>query len=90
VAEFNVVLRRSGRKIRVPQDQSVLETLDDAGIRVNSMCHNGLCGTCQTRVLSGDVDHRDSFLTDDERAGNQFMMLCVSRAVDGTDIVLDL
>ncbi|MCX8559432.1 2Fe-2S iron-sulfur cluster binding domain-containing protein [Mycolicibacterium mucogenicum] len=90
MAAFNVVLRRSGRKILVPQDQSVLEVLDRAGIRVDSMCHNGLCGTCQTRVVSGHVDHRDSFLTDDERAAGQFMMLCVSRAVDGTDIVLDL
>ncbi|WP_285032835.1 2Fe-2S iron-sulfur cluster binding domain-containing protein [Mycolicibacterium sp. lyk4-40-TYG-92] len=90
MAAFNVVLRRSGQKILVPQDQSVLEVLDHAGIRVDSMCHNGLCGTCQTRVVSGHVDHRDSFLTDDERAAGQFMMLCVSRAVDGTDIVLDL
>lgn len=90
MAAFNVVLRRSGWIVRVPQDQSVLETLDDAGIRVDSMCHNGLCGTCQTRVVSGHVDHRDSFLTDEERAGNQFMMLCVSRAVNGADIELDL
>ncbi|MUL75600.1 2Fe-2S iron-sulfur cluster binding domain-containing protein [Mycolicibacterium sp. CBMA 226] len=90
MAAFNVVLRRSGRVVRVPPDESVLEALLGAGVRVDSMCHNGLCGTCQTRVVSGHVDHRDSFLTDEERTGNQFMMLCVSRAVDGSDIVLDL
>jgi ferredoxin len=54
------------------------------------MCHNGLCGTCQTRVLCGDIDHRDSFLTDEERVAGRFMMLCVSRGVDGAEIVLDL
>lgn len=89
MAAFDVVLRRTGRTIRVPCDQSVLEALVDAGVRVDSMCHSGLCGTCQTRVLSGDVDHRDSFLTDEERAENNFMMLCVSRAMNA-DIVLDL
>ena len=86
---FDVVLHRTGRVVRVPHDQSVLEALLAAGARVDSMCHNGLCGTCQTRVLSGDIDHCDTFLTDEERAGNRFMMLCVSRAVSAA-IVLDL
>lgn len=86
---FDVVLHRTGRVVRVPHDQSVLEALLAAGVRVDSMCHNGLCGTCQTRVLSGEVDHRDSFLTDEERAASQFMMPCVSRAVSAA-IVLDL
>lgn len=87
---FSVHLYRSGRVIRVPRDQSVLEALLGAGVPVNSMCCNGLCGTCQTRVQSGDIDHRDSFLTNAERARNQYMMICVSRSVGGADIVLDL
>ncbi|BBZ55446.1 MULTISPECIES: 2Fe-2S iron-sulfur cluster-binding protein [Mycolicibacterium] len=87
---FDVVLCRTGRTIHVAQDESVLEALLAAGVRVDSMCHNGLCGTCQTRVLSGDIDHRDSFLSDEERAAGRFMMPCVSRAVGGADIVLDL
>ena len=54
-----------------------------------SSCRTGTCGTCETPVLGGSVDHRDSILTDDEQAANETMMICVSRA-RGASLVLDL
>jgi ferredoxin len=90
VDAFSVHLHRTGRTIRVRSDQTVLDALLGAGVPVESMCRNGLCGTCQTRVLSGDIDHRDSFLTDEQHATNQYMIVCVSGSVGGAGIVLDL
>ncbi|MUM34752.1 2Fe-2S iron-sulfur cluster binding domain-containing protein, partial [Mycolicibacterium sp. CBMA 361] len=72
-----MVVGRAGRTILVPQDESALEALLDAGVTVDSMCHNGLCGICQTGVLSGEVEHRDSFLTDEQHTVNEYMTLCV-------------
>lgn len=68
----------------------MLQALREAGVVVNSMCCTGLCGTCQTRVIDGDVDHRDTFLTDTERELGQYMMVCVSRAYATGGLVLDL
>lgn len=77
---FEVELAKSGRRITVPADKSVLETLGEAGIHILSSCGEGTCGTCETPVLEGDVDHRDSVLTKDEQSRNDCMMVCVSRA----------
>ena len=86
---FDVELARSGRVVTVTPDVSVLDVLRDAGTPVLSSCHRGLCGTCEVGVLDGVPDHRDSLLTDDERAAGDSMFVCVSRS--RTDrLVLDL
>ncbi|MXW91689.1 MAG: oxidoreductase [Rhodospirillaceae bacterium] len=84
---FEVVLRRSGRTVAVPADLPILEALRGAGIRVPSSCESGVCGTCKTRLLAGEADHRDKVLMPEERA--DFIMLCVSRAQGGV-LTLDL
>ena len=73
------MLERSGLTLQVPPDKSVLQVIRDAGVSVLASCLEGVCGTCETEVIDGDVDHRDSILNDDERASNEFMMVCVSR-----------
>jgi len=86
---YTVELARSGRTLFVPAGKALLDVLLDAGVEVEYSCREGLCGACQTRVLSGCVDHRDSVLTQSERAANDAMMICVSGAQSGT-LVLDL
>lgn len=77
---FEVELALSGTTVVVPPEKSVLDAVTEAGVQVLSSCHEGTCGTCETTVLSGEVDHRDSLLTADEQAANDTMMICVSRA----------
>ena len=86
---FEVVLQRSGLRLTVPPEQSVFDVVQDAGVNVLGSCFEGVCGTCETGVLDGEVDHRDSILTGDERASNESMMICVSRCRTGP-LVLDL
>lgn len=86
---FTVVLNRSGDRYDVPVGQSIIEVLEGHGLSVDSSCQEGVCGTCETRVVAGTVDHRDSLLTDDEKAENEFMMICVSRATSN-ELVLDM
>ncbi|MEU0246908.1 PDR/VanB family oxidoreductase [Streptomyces sp. NPDC006235] len=86
---FEVELARSGLTLTVPADRSVLETVEQAGVTVNFSCREGTCGTCETDVLDGKPDHRDSLLTEDERAAGDTMLICVSRSC-GTRLVLDL
>ena len=86
---FEVELAQSGTTLTVPPDRSILEVLEDAGIQVLSSCQEGTCGTCETVVLAGTVDHRDSLLTDEEMAANDTMFICVSRAACPR-LVLDL
>nr|WP_237683575.1 PDR/VanB family oxidoreductase [Nocardiopsis sinuspersici] len=86
---FEVELAESGVTIRVPGDRSVLEAVEDAGVTVLSSCREGTCGTCETPVLDGVPDHRDSLLTDEERASGEMMMICVSRACTSR-LVLEL
>lgn len=76
---FEVVLERSGKTLTVPPDRSVFETVRAAGVSVLGSCLEGICGTCETEVVDGEVDHRDSILDEDERASNEVMMICVSR-----------
>lgn len=85
---FEVELRASGQTVEVPADRTLGEVLSDIGAPCTMMCSEGYCGTCVTRVLAGEVDHRDSFLTEDERAEGM-MMICTSRA-RGARLVLDL
>ncbi|WP_433796123.1 PDR/VanB family oxidoreductase [Actinoplanes sp. CA-252034] len=88
-APFEVELAASGRTLTVPADRSILEVVEAAGVAILSSCREGTCGTCETTVLSGVVDHRDALLTPDERAANDTIFLCVSRAA-GPRLVLDL
>jgi ferredoxin-NADP reductase len=77
---FEVELASSGLTVTVPPDRSILEVVEEAGIPVLSSCQEGTCGTCETPVLEGEVDHRDSLLTPAEQAANDTMFICVSRA----------
>ena len=86
---FEVELRDSGITLRVRADQTILSALKGANIDVQSDCCEGLCGSCETRVLSGAVDHRDVVLTRGERDAQDRMMVCCSRAA-GDKLVLEL
>lgn len=77
---FEVELAKSGMTVQVSPDESILDAVREAGLRVLSSCQEGTCGTCETTVLEGAVDHRDSLLTPEEQAANETMMICVSRA----------
>ena len=74
---------------RCPPDRSVFDVVREAGVSVLGSCLEGICGTCETEVVDGDVDHRDSILDDEERASNEVMMICVSRCRSAR-LVLDL
>ncbi|WP_435970484.1 PDR/VanB family oxidoreductase [Streptomyces sp. Qhu_M48] len=84
---FEVELRRSGRTVRVAADQSVLAAVGEELPGLTYSCRQGFCGTCQQRVLEGEIDHRDELLTDAER--DDSMLICVSRCA-GKRLVLDL
>ncbi|WP_407704352.1 PDR/VanB family oxidoreductase [Streptomyces spongiae] len=86
---IEVELRASGMTLTVPPEQSVLRAVEEAGVPVLSSCEEGICGSCETAVVEGEVDHRDSLLTDEERAAGDTMLICVSRA-RGARLVLDL
>ena len=73
--------------LSVPGEQSVATYLNDNGVKVPTSCEQGLCGACKTKILEGEADHRDSGLTDAEKAAG-FFLPCVSRGK--TDLVLDL
>ncbi|MBD9729014.1 PDR/VanB family oxidoreductase [Streptomyces caniscabiei] len=87
-SSFEVELAQSGRKLLVSEDMTVLEAVEAAGVPVLTSCEEGICGTCETKVLSGEIDHRDSVLTEQERAAGDTMMICVSRAKSAR-LVLD-
>lgn len=86
---FEVELRRRGRTVTVAPEMSVLEAVREVGVDVLSSCGQGTCGTCLTPVVEGRPDHRDSILTDHQRAANDCMFVCVSRSC-GDRLVLDL
>lgn len=83
---FKVRLAQSGAVIEVAADQSILEALRAAGHDAPSSCEAGTCGTCRTRLVAGDADHRDLVLAPDER--DDSIMICVSRALSG-ELVID-
>ncbi len=86
---FRAVLAQSGITIDVPADQGLLDALEAAGIDAPYMCRGGACGQCYLPVLEGIPEHRDHFLTADQRAANTAIMPCVSRAKSAT-LVLDI
>lgn len=86
---FEVEAKASGLIVTVERGCSILEMLEQAGIGVPSSCLEGVCGTCETTVIDGAPEHRDSILTPEERESNETMMICVSRSLDST-LVLDI
>jgi vanillate O-demethylase ferredoxin subunit len=86
---FTVILARSGKRIQVCAGQTILDSLIDAGIEPPYSCREGVCGTCEVRVLEGIPDHRDLVLSAAEQAANDRMMVCCSGA-KSAKLVLDL
>lgn len=86
---FKVVLARSGRELAVPPGKTILDALRDSGIDAPYSCTEGVCGTCETRVLEGIPDHRDLVLTGAARASNKTVMICCSGS-KSEKLVLDL
>ena len=84
-----IKLTRSGQVISVGKQQSVLDALRAGGWYISSSCEQGVCGTCLTKVLEGEPDHWDMFLTADEQAANDQFMPCCSRSKSAV-LVLDL
>ena len=87
--EFELVLQQSGLTLSVPADKSIFDVCKEAGVSVVGSCLEGVCGTCETEVVEGEVDHRDSVLNEEEQASNEYMMICVSRC-RGARLTLDL
>ncbi|MDU7557620.1 MAG: iron-sulfur cluster-binding domain-containing protein, partial [Pseudomonas sp.] len=86
---FSVKVASSGQIIEIPADKTVVAVLESHGIDIPMSCEQGVCGTCETRILEGQAEHNDQYLSDDEKAAQQTMMICVSRA-RGERLVLDL
>ncbi len=87
---FRVSLSRQRKVIQVPPDKTIVDALNTRLVQTDFICQDGLCGACRTKVLAGEVDHRDLLLTDLERMEGQ-MMLCQSRAKrEESMLVLDL
>lgn len=86
---YEVVLARSARTLAVAQGKTLLDTLLDAGVPVQYSCSQGICGTCCTPVLEGTPDHRDEYLTAQEKASNRSVMVCCSGSLTPR-LVLDL
>jgi vanillate O-demethylase ferredoxin subunit len=88
-AGFVVKLARHGGEFTVPEGRTIIEVLAENGVAVDTSCEQGVCGTCITGVLEGEPDHRDIFLTDEEKRAGDRMTICVSRAKSAR-LVLDL
>lgn len=86
---FKVSLARSKRDFIIPPGKSILDTLLDGGIDVQHACKEGVCGACQTAVLCGSPDHRDSYLTPSEIKSGKTMILCCSGS-NSEELVLDI
>jgi vanillate O-demethylase ferredoxin subunit len=86
---FEVKLASSGKTVRVVKDQSVVQALASIGVEIPVSCEQGVCGTCITRVISGEPDHRDMYLTSREKCLNDQFMPCCSRSKSPV-LVLDL
>jgi ferredoxin-NADP reductase len=87
--QFEVVCQRSGVTLEVAANQSILELVEATGIPITTSCYEGLCGSCEARVLEGVPDHRDSVLSASQRESGEVMLICVSRSCT-EKLVLDL
>jgi len=86
---YEVELAASGRTLTVPAGTALLDVLLAHGVDIAYSCREGACGSCETRVLAGDIDHRDCLLSNDEKAAADTMFVCVSGCRSGK-LVLDL
>ncbi|MNP37287.1 Phenoxybenzoate dioxygenase subunit beta [compost metagenome] len=86
---YSVELKKSGKTLNIEPGLNLLDVLLEAGCDIEYSCREGVCGSCETRVLEGDIDHRDGVLTKAERAANTSMMVCVS-GCKSRRMVLDL
>jgi ferredoxin-NADP reductase len=86
---FRATVASTGQAVDVGADETLLAALRRAGVPATYSCQQGFCGTCRTMVTAGEPDHRDTLLTDPERAAGM-MLTCVSRAADGSGLTLDL
>lgn len=87
--EIEVVLAQSDRSLKVPAGQTILDCLIEAGCDPMFDCKRGECGVCSTPVIEGDIDHRDYYLSKEEKASGKVMQICISRA-RGKRLVLDI
>ena len=83
---FTAVLAKSGARIDVVPGQSIVDAMRASGYDAPTSCESGTCGTCKTRLVAGEADHRDLVLAEDEK--NDWIMICVSRA-RSPEITLD-
>lgn len=87
---FTVVLAKSGKTVEVAAGESILNAIErDSTVPVECLCREGVCGTCETRILEGEAEHADQYLSNAEKAAQKTMLICVSSAKGGR-IVLDL
>lgn len=86
---FDLVCASSGITVEVGGSETIIMALERHGIRPRTSCEMGVCGTCETRVVRGAPDHRDSLLSEDERERGESMMICVGRALSD-ELVIDL
>lgn len=87
---FTLVLARSGKEFVVPEEMTILQVIENnKAAKVECLCREGVCGTSETAILEGEADHRDQYFSDEERASQQSMLICCSRA-KGKRLVLDL
>ena len=88
-AAFEVVAKRSGKSVQVGENETIIEALAKAGVKIKKSCEQGICGTCLTDVLEGEPDHKDKFLNDEEREAGDQIITCCSRARSAR-LVLDV
>ena len=86
---YTLELAKSGKTIAVEEGETMLDALLSAGVDVGFACSEGICGTCQVKVLDGVPDHRDHFLSEDEKAANKLVMVCCSGSKTA-NLVLDI
>lgn len=87
---FEVELKESAKTVQVPADKSILEAVTEAGVEADSACQQGLCGSCEVKLLGGEADHRDQLMNDEQKAANDKIYICVSRAKSGAKLILDI
>ncbi|HEX7075669.1 MAG TPA: PDR/VanB family oxidoreductase [Hyphomicrobiaceae bacterium] len=86
---FTVVLRKRNQSFYIPPGETILQVLRKNGVHVSSACEEGTCGSCETVVIGGRPDHRDSILNETERMSGETMMICCSGSLD-EELILDL
>jgi len=78
---FVVKITSTGQEVVVEESRTILDSLERADIYPDNSCRDGICGTCETRVIAGTPDHRDLLLSDEEHASGKTILLCVSRSL---------